>query len=187
MKVRLIVLVFLTTLTTAVQSQVKHTANGKKILIAYFSHSGNTRTVANQIRSLTCADIFEITPVKPYPMDFNTLVAQVKNEARTRYKPALKTHLNNFQQYNIIILGSPNWWFTIAPPVASFLTSYNFAGKAIVPFITNEGSGLGISESDIKKLCPGATLLKGLPIKGSKVNEAKDNVAKWLKRLQIIK
>jgi len=185
MKIKLIVLLILTVLSTTAHSQAHSATAKKKILIAYFSHSGNTRAVAIQIQRLTGADFFEISPKNAYPSDYNTLLEQTKEEARNHYHPPLKTQLNNFNQYDIIILGSPIWWFTFAPPVSSFLSSYNFEGKTIVPFSTNEGSGLGTIESDIKKLCPKVNILKGISITGSKAAEAKDDVSAWLKDIKI--
>jgi len=127
-----------------VQSQNPQ-STGNKILIVYFSHSGNTRVVANQIQELTGGDIFEIQPVNAYPTDYQTVVDQAKKEINTSYKPPLKTSVKNFESYDIIMVGSPNWWSTIAPPVAAFLTSYNFEGKTIVPFMTHGGGGMGHS------------------------------------------
>ena len=180
------VLLSLLALAVGIHSQAQPTTPKKKILIAYFSHTGNTRTIAMQIKNLTGADVFEITPLKPYTNDYNTLLEQTKEEARNHYHPPLKTRLKNFNQYDIIILGSPIWWFTFAPPVSSFLSSYNFEGKTIVPFSTTEGSGLGTIESDIKKRYPKANILKGLSITGSKAAEAKPSVSAWLKDIHII-
>jgi flavodoxin len=99
----------------------------------------------------------------------------------------LKTQVKDFSQYDIIYLGSPNWWNTIAPAVMTFLESYNFESKTIVPFITHEGSRLGASVRDIEKLVPKATVLKGLPIRGSSVDSAEPDVKRWLKELEMIK
>ena len=138
----------------------------KKMLVAYFSHSGNTRTVAEQIREATGADIFEIEPAAAYPTNYQAVVDQAKKEVNSGFKPALKSKPENLGKYDIIFVGSPCWWYTIAPPVATFLSSYDLSGKTIAPFMTHEGSRMGHSEADIKKLCAGATLLPGLPVPG---------------------
>ncbi|MFV0539357.1 MAG: flavodoxin [Dysgonomonas sp.] len=169
------------------EMQAQTTPSGKRILIAYFSWGGNTRNVAEQIKAKTGADIFEIVPAAAYPSNYNSCVEQAKKEVNSNYKPALKTKLANINSYDIIIIGSPNWWSTIAPPVATFLSSYSFSGKTILPFITHEGSRMGRSESDIKKLCPTATLLGGLPIRGSSVKNAGNDIQKWLKDNSVIK
>lgn len=152
-----------------------------KILIAYYSWSGNTRNMAEQIKSYTNADILEIEPVVAYPANYNACVDQAKKEINSGFKPALKVIQTKVESYDIIIIGSPNWWSTIAPPVATFLSKYNFSGKKILPFITHGGSRMGRSIDDIKLLCPTATVLNGLPVKGSSVSSAGNEIQKWLK------
>ena len=159
----------------------------KKILVAYFSYSGNTRIMATYIKEITGGDIFEIKPEKNYPSDYDAVVDQAKKEVNEGYKPALKTKVKNIDDYDVIFVGSPNWWFTIAPPVATFLSSYNMKGKKIIPFITHEGSRMANSVSDIKKLCPKSTVLDGLPIRGSSIKNSRDKVVKWLKELNMDK
>lgn len=84
-------------------------------------------------------------------------------------------------QYDVIFIGSPCWWATVAPPVATFLTSYDFAGKTVVPFMTHEGSRMGRSEEDIRKLCPKSQVPDGLPVRGGAVGSSKDAVEKWVR------
>jgi flavodoxin len=142
---------------------------GKNILVAYFSHSGNTRVIANQIRESVGGDIFEILSVNPYPTDYNECVDQARKELREDYRPKLKTKLGNMESYNVVFVGYPDWWGTIPRPVATFLSEYDFSGKTIVPFCTHEGSGLGQSVSDIRELWPQSTILAGLsPRQGRK-------------------
>lgn len=127
------------------------TNKGKKILVVYFSWSptGNTRNMAEQIKETTGADIFEIVPVKAYPTDYTKCTEVAKEEINRNYKPAIKGKVANFEDYDIIFIGSPNWWSTIAPPVATFLTTYNLKGKTILPFMTHEGTRMGHSVKDI--------------------------------------
>ena len=155
---------------------------GKKTLVAYFSHSGNTRTVADLIQKHTGGDLFEIVPARPYPEQYRTLTEQAKKEIETGYRPELKQKPTDLGQYEVIFVGSPCWWGTIAPPVASFLAAYDLKGKTIVPFMTHEGSRMGHSETDIRKLSPGATVKAGLPIRGSAAASAEPEIVKWLKR-----
>ena len=175
--------------TGGIETYAQSSGNDKKILVVYYSwsSSGNTRNMAEQIKSLTGADIFEIVPVKPYPRDYQACVDQAKIEINNNFKPEIKGTVQNFNSYDIIFVGSPNWWSTIAPPVATFLTSYDFSGKTIIPFMTHEGTRMGHSEKDIKDLCTEATVLKGLPIHGESVNNATTDIQKWLKNLEIIK
>ena len=158
-----------------------------KVLVAYFSHSGNTREVARQISEATGGDLFEIVPATPYPTEYRAVVDQGKKEIEAGVRPALKNLVGDLSQYDVIFVGSPCWWATIAPPVATFLTSCDLAGKTVVPFMTHEGSRMGRSEEDIRKLCAGATLLGGLPLRGGAVKDSRDVVRKWVQGLNLTK
>jgi flavodoxin len=162
-------------------------SSSKKILIAYFSHSGNTRIIVEQIRNFTEGDIFEIRPVKDYPDDYQTVVDQAKKEINSNYKPSLKNDINDIGSYDVIFIGSPNWWSTFAPPVATFLSNNNLSGKTVVPFMTHEGTRMGHSVADIKKLCPDSTVLEGFTIRGGLVNKAHDDLVKWLLEMEMKK
>src|SRR5664280_1274150 len=114
----------------------------KKILVAYFSHSGNTREIANQIHKSVGGDFFEIQAVKPYPDDYDAVVKQATQELNSGHKPALKIKMENIKSYDLIFIGYPNWCSTVPAPVRAFLSEYDFSGKTIIPFCTHEGSGL---------------------------------------------
>ena len=157
-----------------------------KVLTVYYSHSGNTRECAKLIHQQAGGDIVEIIPVEPYPEDYDTVVDQAKRELQSGYKPALRNKVDNVESYDVILVGSPNWWNTVAPPVMTFLAAYDLSGKAIAPFITHEGTGLGRSAGDIAKLCPGATVLEGLAVRGGRVKGAEQEAAEWLRRLGIV-
>ena len=157
----------------------------KKILVAYFSYSGNTREIANQIHKNAGGDIFEIQSVTKYPDDYDAVVQQARQELKSGHKPALKTKVENIKPYDLVFIGYPNWCSTIPAPVMAFLSQYDFSGKTIVPFCTHEGSGLGRSATDISKLCPKSTLLDGVAIKGSDVKTAQNKVSEWLRKIKI--
>lgn len=158
-------------------------AEENDILVTYFSHSGNTRVIANRIHESVGGDAFEIVAVDPYPRDYDAVVEQARKELDEDYRPQLKTKVENMGSYNVIFVGYPNWWGTIPMPVATFLSEYDFSGKTIVPFCTNEGSGMGRSVSDIKELCQQSTVLDGLPIRGSYVRNAQNEVSGWLRKI----
>ena len=158
-----------------------------KILVVYFSHSGNTREIANQIHKSVGSDIFEIQTVKPYPHDYDAVVKQARQELDSGYIPELKTKIENIESYNLVFIGYPNWCGTVPAPVRTFLSEYDFSGKTIVPFCTHEGSGLGRSVTDITKLCPKSILLDGIVIRGSIVKTAQSKVSEWLRKIEIIK
>jgi len=169
-------------------------SDSKKILIAYYSRKGqnyvgnrivnlpvgNTEVAAKMAQELTGGDLFEIQTVKSYPVDYNETTEIATVEKRTNARPELSTHVNNMDQYDTIILGYPNWWGTFPMAVFTFLEEYDFTGKTILPFCTHEGSGLGGSERDIRKLCPNANVLPGLAIRGGSVKGAGNAVKSWL-------
>ena len=159
----------------------------KNILVAYFSHSGNTCEIADQIHKSMGGDIFEIQAVKPYPHDYDAVVNQAKQELNSGYKPALKTKIENIKSYDLVFIGYPIWWGTFPAPVKTFLSEYDFSGKTIVPFCTHEGSGLGRSVTDISKLCPKSTLRDGVAIWGRDAETAQNKVSEWLRKIKIAK
>jgi flavodoxin len=166
-----------------------------KALIAFFSRAdenyfggtyryievGNTEIVAGQAQELSGADSFKIEMKSPYSADYNTCIAQAKQDLNANARPELVTAPESIAEYDTIILMYPNYWGTCPMAVFTFLEKYDFAGKIILPLCTNEGSGMGSSERDIAKIAKGATLKKGLAINGSSVNSAKPKVEKWLK------
>ena len=168
--------------------QAQTTPSGKKILVAYFSWSenGNTRNLANQIKQGTGADIFEIVPVNAYSTNYEECLEQARKEIDSNFKPEIKGTVDNLESYDIILVGSPIWSGTIAPPVATFLSQNDFAEKTVLPFVTYGGGGPGKSMEDIKGLCPNATIIEVFSITGSNVNEAESDISKWLKDNNIV-
>ena len=160
-------------------------AKTKKVLVTYFSRSGNTREMAQQIQKIMGGDIFEIQTVTPYPFEYNAVTKQAKQELESGFKPPIKAKVTNIKEYDIVFVGSPNWWNTIAPPVMTFLSEHDLSGKTIVPFITHAGSGLGRSATDIAKLAPKATMRDGLALWGKDVKSSQEQVAKWLQDLKL--
>jgi flavodoxin len=135
---------------------------GKKILVAYFSHSGNTRRAAEQIHNLVGGDIVEVKTVTPYPTGYNESVEVAKKEKETNARPELSTKVDNMASYDVIFIGCPIWWHTLPMPIYTFLESYNLSGKTIIPFCTSYSSDIAESMDAIKSLSPNATILEGL-------------------------
>ena len=154
-------------------------ANGK-ILIAYFSWGGNTRGVAEEIQRQTGADLFEITMVNPYSTDYNTVLDEAQRDQNAQARPELATHVKNMDDYDIIMIGYPNWWASIPMPVASFLEEYDFSGKTILPFCSHGGGRFGQSLTAIAKLAPNAAMGEALSIHYSGGSELSDDVSDWL-------
>jgi flavodoxin len=170
--------------------QVNFAAEGamsKKILVVYFSHTGNTREIADQIHKIVGGDIFEIQGVKPYPADYDACVKQAKQELESGYKPALKTKIENIEAYDLVFIGYPIWFGTFPAPVKTFLSGCDFSGKTVVPFCTHGGGGQGRSVTDIKILCPKSTVLDGVAVRGADVKTAQNTVSEWLRKIKITK
>ena len=180
-------IVFAMLMFTCIALPAQNRKGGHKMLVAYFSHSGNTRTVAQAIGEATGADLFEIIPQQDYPTDYGTLLDVAKREINAHKHPDLKERVKDFEAYDVIFIGSPNWWSTVAPPVVTFMKSYDFSGKTIVPFMTHGGGRFGHAIDDLKALCPGATFLDGLSVRDGSVSTCRPEVDKWLKRLNLLK
>jgi flavodoxin len=147
---------------------------------------GNTEVIARKIQGLTGSDLFQIQTVKPYQEDYTATTRAAQDELSGNARPELAEIVADMDLYEVMYLGYPNWWGTMPMAVCTFLDSYDFSGKTIVPYCTHEGSGLGNSERDIKKLCPTAKVMSGLAIKGSIVGRADNDLANWLKKLGLI-
>ena len=111
---------------------------------------------------------------------------QAKKEISANFKPELKNKVEDISKYDVIFIGSPNWWSTIAPPVATFLTSYDLSGKTVVPFFTHGGGSIGRCEADVRKHCPKSAVLKSLYTSGYSVKNAQSEVSEWLREIKII-
>ena len=165
-----------------------------KTLIAFFSRAdenyfagamryvkvGNTEIVCGIIKDLTGADSFKIEMKDPYSPVYMTCIEEAKKDLRAKARPELVSMPESIDEYDTIILAYPNYWGTMPMAVFTFLEAFDFTGKTILPLCTNEGSGMGASERDIKKTCPGANVKTGLPVSGSQAAGSKASVQKWL-------
>ncbi|MCM1306097.1 MAG: flavodoxin [Bacteroides sp.] len=142
---------------------------------------GNTEIVAEFIQKAVGGDLFEVDTVKPYSEDYYECTDEAKNELRANARPEIKAYPKDFDSYDNIFVGYPNWWGTMPMAMFTLLEKYDLKGKRIIPFCTNEGSGMGVSERDLKKLCVGAEVVKGLAIHGSEVAQSEKQVADWAK------
>lgn len=160
-------------------SQTEATA-GSTSLIVYFSWSGNTESVANEIQAQTGADIFEITPAEPYTDDYDTLLDIAQEEQRNDARPAIAEKVENFDQYDVVCFGYPNWWGDMPMILYTFLDEYDFSGKTIAPFVTSGGSGFSNTISAIESLEPNATVVDGLSLGSSAAANPGADVTEWL-------
>lgn len=144
---------------------------------------GNTEVAADIIQKLTGSDRFRIEQEKPYSSDYNECIAQAQRDQKNDIRPALKKFMESLDEYDVIYLGYPNYWSTMPMAVFTFLEHYDFNGKTIRPFCTHEGSGLGSSVRDIRKLCPGAKVEEGLAIRGRNVSRSEQDIKRWIQEV----
>jgi flavodoxin len=180
------------------QSAAASSAAKGHILVAYFSQAGeqydvgvvekgNTQIVAEMIADETDADLFHVKRKAAYPSKLSELLDEAQDEQKNSARPELAAAVDNWDDYDTIFLGYPIWWGDMPMPVYTFLESYDFTGKTVIPFDTNGGSGLADTVSAITKACPGATVKDGLAVSGKEAqtqqDKAKSEVRNWLKGL----
>ena len=166
-----------------------------KTLIAFFSRAdenyfggamryvkvGNTEIVCEIIRDLTGADTFKMEMKNPYSPVYMTCIDEAKQDLKAKARPELVSMPESIDAYDTIILAYPNYWGTMPMAVRTFLDRFDFSGKTVLPLCTNEGSGMGSSERDLKKALPGAEVRRGLSVSGSRASQSGDAVRRWLK------
>ena len=155
------------------------------ILVAYFSWSGNTRQMAQMIQEETDGELFEISPAVPYTDDYDTLLDVAQQEQADNARPELAGQVENWDSYDIVFVGYPDWWSDAPMLIYSFLESYDWEGKTLIPFCTSGGSGFGRSLDQIPDSAPGATVLEGLHVSGSSVDSAGEDIAAWIDSLNL--
>jgi flavodoxin len=150
-----------------------------KILVLYYSLSGKTEKVAQQIHARLGGEIFKIERKLPYPSNFDQCTTEAKNELDSGLKPELKADFD-VTPYQIVYIGSPVWWNRLAPPEMTFLSKHSFAGKKIFFFGTHGGGGIGRCLTDVKSLCPDANVLHGTVFSGSRTSA---DLSAWLDKV----
>lgn len=167
----------------AAASQVKTAATaaagGKRVLVAYFSWSGNTRALANTIHQKVGGDIVEIVPEKAYPQEYQATVDQAKAEQQQNARPAITTKVD-LSQYDVVMLGYPNWWGSMPMPVHTFISENNWQGKTVLPFFTHGGGGVQRCYSDLQAAITGASFGEYLCLSGGSAANAGSQVDSWL-------
>lgn len=158
-------------------------ASPPKILIAYFSMSGNTRLIAHDIQKMTGGDLFEIKTVKEYGPDFDSTVEQAREELQNGARPKLQAKVTNMQDYDVVFVGFPNWVGTMPMAVFSFLEQHDFTGKTLVPFCTHGTSGISNTISDLKKLRLHAEIREHIDFYRNDVKNAEEPIRSWLRKL----
>lgn len=157
----------------------------RKALIVYFSHTGNTRTIAGYIHDAVESDMVELQTEEPYTDDYDTLLEQAREEMAAGYCPPLVTQIDSIDSYDMIFVGYPNWAMDIPRPVASFLSDYNFEGKTVILFCTHDGYGAAGTFRSVAEAAAGAKVLDGFAVEASDVPNAESEVQQWLTGLGI--
>ena len=162
---------------------------GKRMLIVYYSVSnGNTKRIAKRLQETTGADIVRIETVKPYSGSYNDIVEQGQREVNRGYQPKLKPLAVNPADYDVIAVGTPTWWYTMAPAVLTFLKSCSWKGKTVIPFQTH-GGWPGHVIKDIKNICKGAAFSHEMEIQfdstgGAELITANDRIDAWTEQIR---
>ena len=172
MKTFFIVLFLLITMGNSIEND--------KMLIIYFSHSGNTEVFANYLKKNANITSYRIVPATPYSDNYNTMLEIAQQERNNNARPEIKDPLTDISQYNTILLGYPIWYSHIPNIVITQLEKLNFKDKTIYPFNTHGSSGVGSSINDIKEYAPEAKVMDGYPIKGSEIRNKEEDIIDWL-------
>lgn len=172
-----------------------------KVLVAYFSRvdenygvgyitKGNTCIIAEMIARQTGADLFEIKKVGGYPAGYEECKPVASREKALNARPELTAQVENMADYDVVFLGYPIWYGDAPMPVYSFLDSYDFSGKQIIPFCTHGGSGLSGTEQRLSLTCPNSKIMPGFAIAGETAQhnpeQAETQVSAWLKRIGMV-
>lgn len=167
----------------------------RKILTAYYSRKGenhfpdgirnvpkgNTAFAAEHIQAAVGGDLFEIDTVKPYSENYRACCGEAVAEMKSNARPEIKGYVENMDQYDTIFVGYPCWCGTAPMCVFTFLEHYDLTGKTIIPFCTNEGSGLANSVAHIRSACPGANVTEGQSFRGHKCEAGAEEIGAWAK------
>lgn len=183
----------------------KATGDGTKILIAYFTWAdntvvespesvdvdastsasvlvpGNAAMMAQWIQEEVGGDLFSIRVTEPYSSDYDTCLERAREEKAADARPELSSHVENMEDYDVIILGFPNWWYTCPMAVFSFVEEYDLSGKTVIPFCTHGTAGLATTVRDLTRRLPDSTVLEPLGVSREDVAGSKDRVQEWIR------
>ncbi len=163
----------------------------KKLLIVYYSWSnGNTERIAKKLQSIAGGDLLKIDTAVPYSGSYNEVVDQGQREVNRGYEPQLKPISANIADYDVIAVGTPTWWYTMAPAVKTFLHKNSFAGKTVVPFMTN-GGWPGHVIKDMKNACIGADVVCDMQVKfdstgGDRLETPEAEIEAWAQSVKAL-
>jgi flavodoxin/predicted small lipoprotein YifL len=165
-------------------------SEGGNALVVYFSWSGNLEQMSAWVADEAGADRIRVETADPYPEDYNSTADRAKDEQDNGIRPEITVTLTQeeLDSYDTIFFGFPVWWYDLPMPMWTFLESYDFSGKTIIPFFSHEGSSTGASSLDtVTKLATGATVRTedALSIRGGKVADSERDVRNWVDNLEL--
>lgn len=166
--------------TAPSDSSTEGSAANEAALVVYFSRTGNTAAVAEEIREQIGADAFEIVPVEAYSEDYDTVTAVAQEEQNNNARPEIRDRIDNLDQYDTVYVGYPIWWGDMPMILYTFFDTYDLSGKTIRPFCTSGGSGLSQTVEAIRDLEPDATVTEGLHVRDAEDNQMPSEVTAWL-------
>ena len=165
---------------TGTETSAEESAGEGGTLVAYFSWSGNTEHMAQIIAEQTGGSLFEIEPAAPYTDDYDTLLDIAQQEQSDNARPELAAQVEEWDSYDVVFVGYPNWWSDAPMAVYTFLESYDWTGKTLIPFNTSASGGFGRSLSGIEESAAGAEILDGLDLTESELSDAQSRITEWL-------
>ncbi len=181
------------------KAKSQNMTENKKVLVAFFSRTGenyavgnitkgNTHIIAEMIAEATAGKLFHIQPVVPYPDEYKACVDLAKQELNANARPEVKDDIH-VEDYDVVFIGYPNWWGDMPMPVYTFIEKHNWQGKTVIPFCTHEGSGLGGTDAKLEQACSGSTVLNGLAVRGKTAQNSREEALKavtaWLPMLSL--
>lgn len=187
--------------TAATTAEATTAADGKKVLVVYYSSANTadadlvskgtpyyddvaaTAVLANQIQKATGAVVVKLTPQADYPTDYDGVVDAAKQEADSDARPAFTALDVNPEEFDVIFVGYPLWWYKMPMLFYTFFDTYDFSGKTVIPFMTHAGSGESGTYDAIRALEPNAEVPEGIAINGDDVEKSEDEMAQWLEGL----
>jgi flavodoxin len=172
------------TYSTDLDKVLAATSGSKQRLVVYLSRSGNTRVIAGQLKRAFSADMFEIRTAKPWPDDYEEMVAWASRMQESATSPRLAESVSQIGKYDVIFLGSPIWGAALPAPVRSFLMTHDLSGKTVVPFFTYGCCGVGTAQETIAQLAPKARMLQSFSLKCDQERDTMNSVNAWLRSAQ---
>ena len=168
-------------------AQTGQQAGSSRKLIVYYSLSGNGDFLAGYIQSLAGADVFKLVLVEPYSVEFEVTAERVRREREAGILPSLAGRVDNLADYDVIFLGTPNWFGTISNPLSSFIASHDLSGKTIVPVIMFGRGGLMNTVTDLKAALPDSIVLEEFGVSRDNVRNSQSEISEWLGRIGMLR